>query len=237
MICHHYKCLFVHIPKNAGQSIEHIFLDALGLTWETHAPLLLRPNSVRELGPPRLAHLKIHEYLKYKYVSQEMFSDYFKFSFIRNPWDRFVSIYKNHYYQGPFKKFLFSVFYKKIWEKDYWFVGPQYEFISDENANVCVDFLGRFENIEDDFSKVRQKIGLSLNNLPHKNRSANRGLRSRLRSFCGAVISWDIYEASSLFGKKEWFENYMEYYDDECIEFVAELYKEDIEHFQYKFGN
>ena len=35
MISDKYKCIFVHIPKVAGQSIEHVFLDLHGLTWET----------------------------------------------------------------------------------------------------------------------------------------------------------------------------------------------------------
>ena len=34
MICHDYKCIFVHIPKTAGQSIEHVFLNQLG--WRPH---------------------------------------------------------------------------------------------------------------------------------------------------------------------------------------------------------
>ena len=65
MISHHQKCVFVHIPKNAGQSIEHVFINLLELTWETRAPLLLRRNEHPELGPLRLAHLKAEEYVKY----------------------------------------------------------------------------------------------------------------------------------------------------------------------------
>jgi hypothetical protein len=45
VICHPYRCVFVHVPKSAGISIEHVFLGLLGLTWETRGPLLLRHNN------------------------------------------------------------------------------------------------------------------------------------------------------------------------------------------------
>jgi hypothetical protein len=77
MLCHHDRCIFVHVPKTAGQSIEHVFLDRVGLTWETRAPLLLRPNDQPRLGPPRLAHLKAREYVACKYVTPEQFAGYF----------------------------------------------------------------------------------------------------------------------------------------------------------------
>jgi hypothetical protein len=68
------KSIFVHIPKNAGQSIEHVL-----------APLLLTYNNNPELGPPRLAHLKAREYVSCKYLTREQFDDYFKFAFVRDP--------------------------------------------------------------------------------------------------------------------------------------------------------
>ncbi|WP_422127914.1 sulfotransferase family 2 domain-containing protein [Vibrio hannami] len=111
MISHHHKCIFVHIPKNAGQSVEHVFLNLLGLNWETRAPLLLRYNDKPELGPPRLAHLKANEYVRYNYLTQEMFDDYFKFAFVRNPWSRTVSMYK---YLGYSKKWISNHSYSNI---------------------------------------------------------------------------------------------------------------------------
>ena len=63
MISHRHRCVFVHIPKVAGQSIEHVFLGWNGLNWKGRAPLLLRPNEDPRKGPPRLAHLRAQDYV------------------------------------------------------------------------------------------------------------------------------------------------------------------------------
>jgi hypothetical protein len=173
MICHDYKCIFVHIPKTAGQSIEHVFLNLLGLKWGTRAPLLLRYNDRPELGPPRLAHLKADQYVRYKYLTQEIFDDYFKFSFVRNPWSRVVSMYK---YLGfnkkcDFKTFLTGEFKNKIFKDEYWFVGPQSEFVCAPNGDILVDYIGRFEDLQNGFDYVCREIGIPPTTLPHVNES------------------------------------------------------------------
>src|SRR3954471_2827170 len=173
MICHEYKCIFIHVPKNAGQSVEHVFLKLVGLTWKTRAPLLLRANGNPALGPPRLAHLKAHEYAGRNHIPQEQFNSYFKFAFVRNPWDRMVSFYK---YMGlrkgqGFKEFLMSDFKNDIWKTRQWFVGPQLDFICDPDGRVAVDFVGRYEQLQADFQKVCQRLNLPVNELPHVNKS------------------------------------------------------------------
>jgi hypothetical protein len=219
MICHHYKCIYVHIPKTAGQSIEHVFLNLLGLSWDTRSPLLLRPNKNKKLGPPRLAHLKANEYLKYKYISKDLFDAYFKFAFVRNPWSRVVSFYN---YRKYYRFFSFNRFVtqhiKKIKDKDSWFFGPQYEYIQDKNGQQLVDFIGKFENLQNDFDLICERLNLGTIVLPHINKPKN------------------MYNIFRLFpndnGRKR---HYSEYYNAETKDIVGEVYRVDIEKFDYSF--
>jgi len=232
MICRRYKCVFIHIPKNAGQSIEHVFLKLMGLNWKKRASLLLRYNDKPELGPPRLAHLKAHEYVLYNYMTQEQFDIYFKFSVVRNPWDRAISMYKYFGYatKCDFKSFLKGAFLKEKWTKKYWFVGPQNEFIYDTDGKRNVNFIAKFENLEDDFRYVCQQIGLPNIKVPHINSSEKKTEKSgsKMKDF----VKYFLQNKSRSFPQ---FKRYQDYYDNESREMVAELYKADIEIFGYQF--
>ncbi len=233
MICHHYKCIFVHIPKNAGQSIEHVFLNLLGLQWETRAPLLLRENDKPELGPPRLAHLKADEYVSCKYIPQWMFDDYFKFAFVRNPWSRVVSIYKyfGYHKKCSFKAFLMGDFKSVISVDMGWFVRPQAEFIYNRNGEMLVDYVGKFETLQQDFDSVSETIGIPVKPLPHINQSRNRREeKSSERPFVFNKLKCKI---SKKYPSK--YSRYQDYYDQESVAFVTELYSRDVVLFNYKF--
>jgi sulfotransferase famil protein len=238
MICHQYRCIFIHIPKNAGQSIEHVFLKLLDLDWDTRAPLLLRYNDRPELGPPRLAHLKACEYVRYKYVTKQQFDDYFKFSFVRNPWDRTVSIYTYFGWQRyiDFKTFVVKKLPNEVWRDNHWFVGPQSDFICDVNGHVAVDLLGKFENLTADFNAVCQRLGLPPTELPHVNTSKKQPAKVRLNRNLFSDARW-LYHTRTIpsFKTIRQFTDYRDYYDDESKEVVAELYQKDIELFGYQF--
>jgi hypothetical protein len=237
MICHHYKCLFVHLPKNAGQSVEHVFIRLLGLTWETRAPLLLRRNDRPELGPPRLSHLKAVEYLRCKYMSPEQFDTYFKFAFVRNPWDRMVSMYKWHGYHQicSFKTFVGREFHNELWRHKHWFVCPQTEYLCDEEGRLLVDFVGRYEQLQKDFHHVCEQMGLPATDVPHVNANktgknqANSNVTRELKKV--ASYPWWLIRGKSLSKSKD----YRDYYDEESKELVAQIYRSDIELFGYEF--
>lgn len=228
VLCHTYKCIFVHIPKVAGQSIEHVFLHLHDLSWKTRCPLLLRPNSDPAAGPPRLAHLKASQYVACGHVTPEQFRGYFKFSFVRNPWDRVVSFYK-YSKRGrglSFNTFLSRELVGREWHKRYWFVGPQHEFLFDAQRTPLVDFIGRFETLQADFDHVCRRIGIPPTALPHVNRS--RGLSPlypliALRSLLSTRRARPV-------------SRYAAYYDEASRRVVERLYEKDIEIFKYRFG-
>lgn len=232
MLCEKYKCIFIHVPKVAGQSIERVFLRLHGLNWDQRGALLLRPNEYPELGPPRLAHLKASEYISCGYVSQEKFQTYFKFSFVRNPWDRIVSEYKFRKYpfRMDFKTFLFSHLPEPGWTDSYRHIIPQYEFLYEDG--VClVDFIGRFENLSRDFGCVCKKLQIELGPLPHANSTSNHKKKNK------GLIKYLSGLSSDKRWRKNTFDHYSEYYDNESKEYVGNMYKQDIMAFNYNFEN
>jgi Sulfotransferase family len=209
MISHKYRTIFVHIPKTGGQSIESVFLRLHGLTWKTREPLLLRPNKDRSLGPAQLAHLRAREYVACGHIDQNTFDSYFKFSFVRNPWDRIVSGY--HYYRRGAKAGVSFPQYVQ-WvcarsDKGYPHDRPQVDFLlaDDDRGPMLIDFVGRFENFAADFAKVCKRLDLGDRQLPH----VNKGGGSR--------------------------KPYQEYYDDRLRKLVAQTFAADIERFGYTF--
>lgn len=235
MISHQDKCIFVHIPKAAGQSVEDVFVKRMGLTWTQREALLLKPNRNPKFGPPRLAHLFADEYIKYGHIEQNIFDNYFKFSFVRNPWARLVSEFnyrKSHgdlAYQGSFSDFVLTQFPTAeaddfVLAKDYYrHVIPQTQFLYNAQGECKVDFIGKFENLQQDFNFVCDNLKLGRIQLEHKNKTQVQGFKSRLKNILRI--------------NKNQTKHYTQYYDEATFEFVSQYYKNDIDNFKYTFDN
>ena len=233
MLSHTNKCIFIHIPKVAGTSVMRLFSDPEKPQKSEKSFLPFQPDDYKFDPPP--PHLRAYDYVKYGYISKELFDTYFKFAFVRNPWDRIVSEYKyrRHTHRYSFKKFLFNNFPEPSWSDHYCHVIPQYDFLYDNNGTLLVDFIGRFENLQEDFSFACRKLNLATETLPHVNQASGIFNR-RDNNFLGVLRSIKSYMNRNR--RKNTFSNYMDYYDDETIDFIARVYKKDIETFGYKFG-
>lgn len=227
MICRDYNCLYVHIPKTAGQSVEQFFMDLLGLDWEhDREALLLQSNDDPARGTEKLAHLSASEYVDCGYLPQQEFSAYFKFSFVRNPWSRILSEYRyrNYFHHLSFRDFVLNKLPRPGWDDQYRHVMPQYDMLHDRQGNLLVDFVGRFETLQQDFDKVCERLGIVDSRLPHRNRSdkKSRDLKRKIRNFL-------------FMNGENRFQNMAEFYDDETREAVTEYYRKDIDTFGYEF--
>lgn len=233
MISHAHRALFVHIPKCGGQSIEHFFLRAQGLDWNQRDRLCLRPNRDPTRGPPRLAHMTAEEYLRLGYLAPAEFGRYFKFAFVRNPWARLVSEYRYrpfYVHRYDFRTFVLRKLPSPGWSDLYRHVMPQRRYLVDGQGRMLVDYVGRLETLQADFGHVCAKLGLDDAELPRVNvtKVAADGLFSR--------TTWYRIEGAlgGRFRVPEW-KDYRDYYDSETRDYVAELYREDIEAFGYAF--
>lgn len=189
------QSIFVHIPKCAGISVNHALYGNLA-------------------G----GHKTLDQYLRI--FEPKLVLSYFKFSIVRNPWDRLVSAY--HFLQKGganqqdrdwfqhnladyphFKSFVHGWLNGKNAHSWYHF-RPQTDFLLDSSGKVSLDFIGHFENLQNDFDYIAKRLGKQVR-LPDSNKSRHG--------------------------------DYQAYYDDETRNIVAQVYSRDIALLGYTFDN
>ena len=161
MISHNYKYIFIHVPKCAGTSIEKYLLNLEGIKRPERLSLL--PQNIQNqyhLDSGIKGHA-FHEEFDITFREK-----YFSFTFVRNPFDKVASEYN---WDPQFKNISFLEFLKtpKNWNIRH--VNKQVEFIDKH-----IDFIGRFENLQEDFETVCDIIEIPRQELPHKNKSKHK---------------------------------------------------------------
>lgn len=192
------RSVFVHIPKAAGLSIA---ASLYGTEGGLHTKLAT-----------------------YRYVlSKSEFESFFKFSFVRNPWDRLLSAYRflkaggwtdidRRWYQQnlgtcrDFREFV-KRYLPRPEVRDWIHFRPQHEFLClPWRSGPQVDFLGYFENIEQDFEVVRDQLGVKCELLTRNRKNLSN-------------------------------QSYVDSYDDELIRIVGHHYRTDVRMLGYTFDN
>lgn len=198
MINHKHKLIFIHIPRTGGTSIERALN---GRDWfNVHAPS---------------KHLTAHTAKK---IYSEYWDRYFKFTFVRNPWDRMVSMLKYGWFYGvkinQGKKISLDDYFDKFKKVEYderFFNSNQFSDYNTIEGSIYknifgedMDFIGKFENLEEDFSKICLINNIKNKKIPHIEKSHNR-------------------------------KQYHNYYDSRSRSLIEEKYYKDIELFNYEF--
>lgn len=208
--------LFFWLPKTAGSSIYHALRKT---SYKCRKLINTEKNGIIELpysdftnkGAVTFSHTSISALIKHGIIHTDFFESSFKFCFVRNPWDRLVSLF---FYRKLDKEYEnFRQFCLDFKDQEIEPIGlynsrlnsqfnEQLSWIIDEKGRLLVDFIGRFERLEEDFSKICRILGVR-NKLPHRNRSDHSG--------------------------------YRDYYDEETAGIIRQRYKRDIEFFGYDF--
>lgn len=147
------EIIFIHIPKAAGVSINSSIYKNYGCS---HAPVGFY---IENLGI-------------------EVYRSLFTFTFVRHPIDRFISAFEflkkggMHSIDRDFSDYFllkskdvneFSrLFFEEKKIREYIHFKRQSDFLT-WNGNIEVDFIGKFENLEEDFSVVCNAHGIQNN--------------------------------------------------------------------------
>jgi len=160
--------LFVHIPKTAGNSIQTALRD---YSEDQLVALRKEQDGIERFGLRNPNYnIKKHSTLaEYRdALENEQFRSLYKFSCVRNPWDRMVSYYftptqsPETWDRKKFRKMISKI----VSVADYLRLDED-----DEDPFTNVDYIMRFENLAEDFRTVCGKVGISAATLPRYNRS------------------------------------------------------------------
>lgn len=206
IVSHQHRFIFVAIPKTGTHSVRQGLRDHLGERDMEQARLFVEKQfpipEIARMGHGHISFAEIRPFL-----GEETFNDYFKFAFVRNPFDRFVSYCafatsrEGSFARDPkrvMRHFLFTAP-----PLQHVIFRPQHLFLTDMDGRLLVDRLGKVETMQADYDGICAQIGIATSPLDHANRS-RRG-------------------------------DYRDYYDQELIDGVAKIYARDLELFGYDY--
>jgi chondroitin 4-sulfotransferase 11 len=177
--------VFIHINKTAGTSIG----NAIGLPIKHH-------QTAREV----IAR-----------IGRDKWDKAYKFTLVRNPWDKVVSHYEYRRKRNktalasneiPFREWVRKTYGQ---DKDPFYYNnpkafqPQVEWLKDDDGKITIDFIGKFESINEDFRQIRNAIGIDAE-LPHLNASKRSGYRHYYDDESREIVSKWFQEDIELFG-------------------------------------
>jgi len=159
MISHDYKFIFVHIGRTGGSSLERLF--GVDVTKDSRTAVTGNTDF-------REKHKDLSFY--YRRYPKE-FDRYFKFTIIRNPYDRLVSawlwrcnVVKDH--DCSLKEFISKI-------PDGWGSIPRLtlDHLSFDASVKRLDFIARFETLQDDVRTICNRVGFDASEFPHTNKT------------------------------------------------------------------
>jgi hypothetical protein len=206
IISHRHRFVFAAIPKTGTHSVrralrEHLAeddLEQVGLFVSKRFPFA-------QFEGIRHGHITLQQIRPC--LESDQFAEYFKFAFVRNPFDRFVSYCafmsrdSGQFAADP-AGFMKHVLFQ-IRPVEHVLYVPQHSFVTDADGSMLADQVGRVEEMQQSYDTICQRLGLPGTTLEKVNGSS-RG-------------------------------DYRQYYDDELVEGVGALYQRDLQLFGYGF--
>ena len=206
IVSHKNRFIFVAVPKTGTHSVRQALREHMGPDDMEQARLFVeKAFPIPELARLGHGHLSFEEVRPH--LGEEAFNDYFKFAFVRNPFDRFVSYCafatsrEGSFERDPKRVMRHFLFVAP--PQNHIIFKPQHLFLTTRDGDLQADMLGKVEAMQQSYDEIAGRIGISSTPLDHANRSRHN--------------------------------HYRDYYDQELIDGVARIYARDLELFGYDY--
>ncbi len=193
--------LFIHVPKTAGTSIRAVLepyggksglLNFMARQLENYPGLcnLSGLNAARTYDS-HTTYRKISHILPAAVLDKA-----YTFAFVRHPFDRLYSFYlhtaerKQHVWNA--KILGYGSFSNMIQHLNELQEPSQKSYLTDDAGTVKPDFIGRFENLEEDFQVVCERLDIPFN-LPKKNARKHKNWKDAFTEE-DRQVAYDFYK-------------------------------------------
>lgn len=206
IISHKHKYIFFAVPKTATHAIREALRCSKGVDdWEQQQLFGQQVLPIPSIASIKHGHISVKEIQPVLDVAQ--WQSYFKFAFVRNPFDRFVSACAFLNRGNPQFKLKptqwMHVALTRPQFRQRALIRPQSEQLCDSNSVSVMDFVGRYESLQASLNDVSDRLLLPRSILEVRNRSQHG--------------------------------QYRQYYDDSLKRQVAALYEKDLDSYHYSF--
>jgi hypothetical protein len=206
IISNKHRYIFFAVPKTATHSIrEALHQYSASDDWEQQVLFGEQALPIQKIAEIKHGHISVRE-LK-PALDSYRWNNYFRFGFVRNPFDRFVSTCAFLNRQNPRFKANPLLWMKMALDRPAFrariLVTPQSDLLTNLNGDIGLDYIGRYEDLQISLDTIFENLGLPSITLKVRNSSDHI--------------------------------HYREYYDSQLRDLVERFYAVDLDLFNYEF--
>ncbi len=207
IVSHRHRFIFAAVPKTGTHSVRQALREQMGDEDVEQVGLFVDKRFPwQDLAAIRHGHLSLRQVRPY--LGEDAFGGYFKFAFVRNPFDRFVSycafmLRGGDLFQRQPREAMYHFLFREPPEHHILFQPQASLLVGEDGRSLLTDGVGRVEDMQGSYDAICARIGIPSRPLDRVNGS-NHG-------------------------------DYRRYYDNALIDGVAARYALDLELFGYAF--